>query len=76
MPKQNHICSAHNKPSATGKSGAIAFYILKDRFKCINKASVFENGKWYCKRHAPSKVAEREEKNWQTYISKIKRNDE
>ena len=29
---------------------------------CHNKAKYFEDGKWYCGTHAPSKIAEREAK--------------
>lgn len=70
--KEKHICVGYNKPSATGASGAVMFYVMKDRLKCTNIASLFENDKWYCKRHAPSKIAEREAKSWETYVSKLR----
>lgn len=76
MKKETHICSGYNKPSATGFSGACMFYVLKDFLKCTNKATLFENGKWWCKRHAPSKVKEREEKSWEKYIARIRKNVE
>jgi hypothetical protein len=36
----------------------------------------FENDKWWCKKHAPSKIKEREGKSWENYISKIRKNVE
>lgn len=69
--KEKHICVGYNKPSATGFSGAVAFHVLREILKCKSKASLFENGKWYCKRHAPSKIEEREEKSWATYCKKL-----
>jgi hypothetical protein len=75
MKKEKNICCGHNRPSASGVSGVVAFFVLKDRLKCTSKATMFENNKWYCKRHAPSKIEEREEKKWGTYIKKISRNN-
>lgn len=66
-----NICCGYNKPSAKGYSGAVASFMLKNTLKCTNKASLFENNKWYCKRHAPSMVEEREKKSWNTYVNKI-----
>jgi len=74
--KEPHICQGHKKPSAKGASGAVMFYVLKDTFKCTSKASIFENNKWFCKRHAPSKIKEREEKSWDNYIKKINNSKE
>lgn len=74
MAKEINICCGRNKPSGTGASGAIQSVILKELLKCKSKASLFENGKWWCKKHAPSKVKEREEKSWQTYLKKINKN--
>ena len=72
--KEIHICSGYNKPSSTGFSGYIASAILRDKLKCTCKATLFENDKWYCKRHAPSKILEREEKSWATYKNKLFKN--
>lgn len=58
--KEPHICQGHKK----------------DTFKCTSKASIFENNKWFCKRHAPSKIKEREEKSWDNYIKKINNSKE
>lgn len=71
MAKEVHICQGYNKPSATGASGAVSFYVNKDALKCTCKATYFENNKWFCKRHAPSEKLKREEKSWSTYIKRI-----
>ena len=69
--KEKNICVSYSKPTATGFSGAVAFAVLRENFKCTSKASLFEDGKWFCKRHAPSKIKEREEKSWVTYCNKL-----
>jgi len=67
----NNLCSGYNKPSATGASGVVMFSIIKHSLKCRNKAKIFENDKWWCKKHAPSEVAKREEKSWNNYIKRL-----
>jgi hypothetical protein len=74
MAKEKHICVSYNKPSAEGASGVVSFYVNRDRFKCTSNATVFEDGKWYCKRHSPSAKKAREEKSWETYMARIRRN--
>jgi hypothetical protein len=71
MSKIKNICVGYNKPSATGASGVVMFSVIKDTLKCQSKACLYEDGKWYCKRHAPSKKIERENKSWDNYISKL-----
>lgn len=54
--KEKHICEGYNKSNR----------------KCECKASIFENDKWYCKKHSPTKIKEREEKSWNNYIKKLR----
>lgn len=68
------ICSGYNKPK--GLTGKLHSASYREHYKCTCKASIFENNKWWCKNHAPSKIKEREEKKWETYISKIRKNVE
>ena len=67
--KEKEICCGRNKPS--GMVGILHAYSYPDYYKCQSKASMFENGRWYCKRHAPSKIKEREAKSeermWEKY---------
>ena len=39
---------------------------------CGCNAKYFENGKWYCGKHAPSKVQEREQKRYDNWNEKNK----
>lgn len=67
--KEVHNCCGRNK--AIGMVGVLHIWSYPDYYKCQSKASLFENGKWFCKRHAPSKVKERkdkaEERMWEKY---------
>ena len=72
--KEIKICQGYNKPKAVGFGGFIASHILKDNLKCSCKAILFENNKWWCKRHAPSEKKKREDKSWKTYIKRIHKN--
>jgi hypothetical protein len=40
---------------------------------CGCNAKYFENNEWYCGRHAPSKIAERERISYEKWKSKIKK---
>lgn len=73
--EQDKICSGKNKPSGSGFSGALQSYVLKDLLKCQCKGVLFENNKWWCKKHAPSKIEEREKKAWNNYIKRLNRNN-
>lgn len=69
--KEKHICEGYNK--SKGYVGMfIDFTHGKSRRKCECKASIFENEKWYCKKHSPTKIKEREEKSWNNYIKKLR----
>ncbi len=74
MDKEKHICSGFKK--SKGLVGKIHSAMHRDYYKCNCNAVVFENEKWWCKKHAPSKIKEREEKSWQTYLARIRRNIE
>lgn len=74
MEKEINICSGYNKPK--GLTGKLHSAHYREYYKCNCKASIFENDKWWCKKHAPSKIKEREDKKWETYISKIRKNVE
>ena len=70
MKKEKHICEGKNK--TIGYVGIFLDYTYgSSRSNCDKNATIFENGKWYCKRHAPSKIQEREDKSWATYVAKI-----
>ena len=69
MKKERIECCGYNKPK--GLTGVLFKAHHKEHFKCHAKASVVENEKHYCKRHAPSEIKKREEKSWNNYISKI-----
>jgi hypothetical protein len=70
--KERHICQGR-KPCRTFFA-ALLRRVNPEAFICTAKASVFENGRWYCKRHSPTAVAERERKSEQTYYNRIRRN--
>jgi hypothetical protein len=72
MEKEKHICVAYKKVRTMVEK--LHAYNNAEHYKCQAKATIFENGKWYCKKHAPSNVELREDKKWQTYVSKIQRN--
>lgn len=43
---------------------------------CGKKAKYYESGDWYCGKHAPSKIKEREDKSyakWEEFINKRKK---
>lgn len=65
------ICCGLNK--AVGIVGVLHKSMYSSSYKCTSKGSIFEDDKWWCKRHAPSKIKEREEKSWDKYVSKIYR---
>jgi hypothetical protein len=75
MAKEIHICQGRKK--IQGFVGMFIDYTHgKSRRNCQAKASIFEDGKWYCKRHAPSKIAEREKKAEEADARRIWRNFE
>ncbi len=41
---------------------------------CNCKAVYFENGSWYCGKHSPSKIEERQLKSYQKWLEKIESN--
>jgi len=68
--KKDNICEGKNK--IKGYVDVFLDYTYgSSRRLCNNKATIFENNKWYCKKHAPSKIKEREEKAWENYIKKL-----
>lgn len=69
---EQHLCVGYNK--AKGLIGLLHKAHNREHYKCQNKGSIFENEKWYCKRHAPSKIKEREAKSELTYLTKIRMN--
>lgn len=72
MSKDVKICEGYNK--ADGYVGVfLDFTYGKSRRRCDFKASMFENGKWYCKKHAPSKIIEREAKANERYMDRIRK---
>lgn len=72
--EEKYICSGYNK--SRGMTGMLHFYSYKKYYKCSSKGVIFEEDKWWCKRHAPSKIEEREAKVWNRYIDKINKNVE
>ena len=70
--KEKYICSGYNKPR--GMVGKLHSSMYRDYYKCDANATIFEDGKHWCKRHAPSKVKEREEKSWQKYLDRLRKN--
>jgi hypothetical protein len=70
--KETHICQG-KRPCRTF-SAALHRRVNPEAFRCSAKASVFENDKWYCKRHSPAAVAERERKSEQTYYNRMYKN--
>ena len=74
MAKEKHICEGHNKP--VGMVGLLHYAHYRSYYKCDKIASMFEKNKWWCKRHAPSKIKEREEKAEKRDNERIWRNME
>lgn len=74
MKTEKHICVAYKKVRTMREK--LHAYHHPEHYKCGVKATIFENEKWYCKKHAPSNVKLIEDKKWQTYVSKIQRNFE
>jgi hypothetical protein len=74
MPKEKHICCGYNK--AHGMRGVLHKAMYREWYKCDKVAKHFEDNKWYCGNHAPSKIKEREDKAWNRYIDKINRNEQ
>ena len=69
---EKHQCSGYKRlATITDKLFA---YSHKSYYKCTSNGTIFENGKYWCKRHAPSEVKLREEKKWQTYLNRLRRN--
>ena len=68
--KKGYICQGKNK-----KKGYVGIFLDftygNKRRNCNKKASDFENGKWYCKRHAPSEIKKREEKSELTELKRL-----
>ena len=64
-----HKCSGYKLPK--GMVGMLHKAQFKEHYKCTNIATINENGQWYCKLHAPSKIKEREDKKWNTYVNRI-----
>jgi hypothetical protein len=73
MKKETHICQGRNK-----RQGYVGLFLDvtygTDRRKCNSKGVIFENDKWYCKRHAPSVIKLRKEKSEETDRLRIQRN--
>jgi len=67
-----NVCVGYNKPK--GMTGVLHSAHYRDYYKCKCKGTIFENNKWYCKRHAPSKIKEREEKSWDNYVARLFKN--
>jgi len=40
---------------------------------CNNNAKYFEDGHWYCGKHAPSKIREREDKSYKKWQESVAR---
>jgi ABC-type multidrug transport system ATPase subunit len=74
MKKEKHKCQG-KKPCRT-ISDALLRRCYPQSFDCYSNASVEENGKWYCKIHAPSKILEREKKSEETERARFRRADE
>ena len=68
--KEKHICSAtvNDKTSRQIMSKMINGY--SDEI-CGCNAKYFEDGEWYCGKHAPSKIAERERISYEKWKAKI-----
>jgi hypothetical protein len=68
--KEKHICSAtvNDKTSRQIMSKMINGY--KDEL-CGCNAKFCEDGEWFCGKHAPSKIAERERKSYEKWKSKF-----
>lgn len=69
--EKNRICSAtiNDKTSKQIMSRMINGY--QDEI-CGCKAKYFEDEKWFCGRHAPSKIEERERISFEKWKAKIK----
>lgn len=68
--KEKYICSAtvNDKTSRQIMSKMINGY--SDEI-CGFNAKYFEDGEWYCGKHAPSKIAERERINYEKWKAEI-----
>ena len=63
-------CEGH--PRRGGIVGVLASYSFGP-LSCDYKASLFENGKWFCKLHAPSCIEERERKSDERMWEKVRK---
>jgi hypothetical protein len=69
--KEKHICSAtiNDKTSRQIMSKMINGFCNEI---CGCNAKYFENDDWYCGKHAPSKISERERISYEKWEAKIK----
>lgn len=65
-------CRGYKK--SIGTAGFFHKATNKEHYKCQAKGVLFEDGKWWCKRHAPSEKLKREEKSEAIYMARIRKN--
>ena len=61
MSEDKHECAGYKKPKSM--VGVLHSAHFKYHYKCHSNGTISENGKWWCKHHAPSFKKAREEKN-------------
>lgn len=68
--KEKHICSTIINDKA---SRDIITKMINGQAddKCGCNAKFFEDGEWYCGRHAPSKIKEREDKSYAKWVAQV-----
>lgn len=59
MAKEKHQCSGRNKDKSMGFS-----FCFPEHNRCTSNGSLFENDKWWCKRHAPSIKEKKRKEYW------------
>ena len=70
--KEKHKCS--RRKGGQSIMGALLRHSFPDEMECDKNATYFENDRWWCGFHAPSKIKEREDRNEAKYFARIRKN--
>jgi hypothetical protein len=68
--KEKHTCCGRK---GTGITAVLYHATFPGTGKCDFNATYFEDGRWWCGKHAPSKVEERDQKSLQKKLVRIKK---
>ena len=69
--KEKHICSSAINDKTSRQIVRKMIHGYSDEI-CGCNAKYFEDGEWYCGKHAPSKIAEREQISYEKWKTKYK----